>query len=78
MILNTTYEEEVNGVIVGRYMITADLRYEGRKQGSTIYAETESEVMRIAQDRISEIKKECVNAFADIYPNDSWEVRIYT
>jgi hypothetical protein len=77
MIMNTAFEEEVNGVIVGRFMMTADLRYEGRRQGAPIYAETEAQVMEIANERLAEIKSECGIVFRDIYPNQSWEVRIY-
>lgn len=51
MILNTKYAEEVNGSVVGRYQLTCSLRYDGRKQGSTIYAETEEEarMYRVAE-----------------------------
>lgn len=77
MILNTKYEEEVNGVVVGRYLLICSLRYDGRKQGSTIYAETEDEAKRVAEDRKAEILRECGVAARDIFPLDAWELRVH-
>ena len=71
------YEEEVDGHVVGRYYLTCSLRYEGRKQGPTIYAETEEEAKRIAEDRKAEIIRECGAAACDIFPLDAWELRVH-
>lgn len=77
MILNTKYVEEVNGHVVGRYQLICSLRYDGRKQGSTIYAETEEEAKRVAEDRKAEIIRECGAAACDIFPLDAWELRVH-
>ena len=77
MILNTKYDEEVNGHVAGRYQFICSLRYDGRKQGSTIYAESEDEAKRIAEVRKAEIIKECGAAARDIYPLDAWELRVH-
>ena len=77
MILNTKYDEEVNGSVVGRYQLICSLRYDGRRQGSMIYAETEEEAKRVAEDRKSEILRECGAAARDIFPLDAWELRVH-
>ena len=77
MILNTKYDDEVGGAVVGRYQIICSLRYAGRKQGSTFYAETEDEARRVAEDRKNEIILRCGVAAHDIFPLDSWELRIH-
>lgn len=77
MILNTIYEEEVSGVVVGRYLLICSLWYDGRKQASTIYAETEDEAKRVAEDMIAGIIRECGAAARDIYPLDAWELRVH-
>lgn len=77
MILNTKYDEEVGGVVVGRYHLICSLRYNGRKQGSMIYAETEEEAKRIAEDRKDEIIRQCGSAARDIFPLDTWEMRVH-
>ena len=77
MILNTKYDEEVNGSVVGRYQLICSLRYDGRKQGSMIYAETEEEAKRVAEDRMSEILRKCGAAARDIFQLDAWELRVH-
>ena len=73
----TKYEEEVNGAVVGRYQLICSLRYDGRKQGSTIYAETENEAKLIAEDRKAEILRGCGAAAREIFPLDAWELRVH-
>lgn len=75
--MNTKYDEEVSGAVAGRYLLVCSLRYEGRKQGPTIYAETEEEAERIAEDRKAEIIRACGAAACRIYPLDAWELRIH-
>ena len=77
MILNTKCDEEVNGTVVGRYQLICSLRYDGRKQGSMIYAETEEEAKRVAEDRKAEILRQCGEAARDIFPLDAWELRVH-
>jgi len=77
MILNTKYDEEVNGAVVGRYQLICSLRYGGKKQGSTIFAETEEEAKRVAEGRKADIIRECGAAAGDIFPLDAWELRVH-
>ena len=77
MVLNTKYEEDVIGTVVGRYQLICSLRYDGRKQGSMIYAEDEDEAKRVAEDRKAEIIRECGAAAGDIFPLDAWELRVH-
>lgn len=78
MILNTWYEEEVNGCIVGPYMLTGTLRYDGRQQGKVLYCETESQLIAEADSMLSDIKRQCGPVFDLIYPQDKWELRIHS
>ncbi len=77
MILNTEYDEDVNGVVVGRYKLICSLMYEGRKQGKTIYADDEVSAAQAASSMRDGIVRSCGQAALDIFPHDSWEVRIY-
>jgi hypothetical protein len=77
MILNTWYQEEVNGCVVGPYMLTGTLRYDGRQQGEAFYCETETQLLDKAKSILSEIKRECGPAFDLIYTKDVWELRIH-
>lgn len=76
MMLNTIYEEDVSGEVIGICMVVADLRYDGRKQGSTIYAATEDEAKQVAEDRKNNIISRCGEAALSIFPLDAWEIRI--
>jgi hypothetical protein len=42
-----------------------------------IYAETEEEAKRVAEDRKAEIIRECGAAACYIFPLDAWELRIH-
>lgn len=77
MIMNTWYIEEVGGYVVGTYQLTGVLYYDGRKQGSKIYAETDDCIISIAKDMKAKIISECGEAALYIFPLDAWEVRIY-
>jgi hypothetical protein len=76
MILNTKYDEEVNGTVVGRYQLICSLRYDGRKQGSMIYADDEEEAKRVAEDRKAEIIREC-GAAAKVHKLDPEQFNAY-
>ena len=71
------FDEEVRGQVIGRYLISGRIYYEDRPQGAMISAETEEEVLAIAETRVSEYK--AMTAGDLIYPNPkAWTVRIYT
>lgn len=78
--MNTTtykdFTDDVQGVVVGTYFQQAFLTYEGRKQGSTIYARTDEEAKEVANAYIQNQREECGEAFAMIYPNKAaWQVK---
>ena len=70
------FDEEVRGQVIGRYLISGRLYYEDRPQGSMISAETEEEIIAIAEARVAEYKG--MTAGDLIYPNPkAWTVRLY-
>jgi len=77
MILNTWYEEEVNGQVIGKYVYAGALYYDGRKQGNTLYAESEAALKDVAEANLRNLKMDCGAVFRDIFPHDTWELRIY-
>lgn len=77
MKMNTEFDEDVSGRIVGSYTLIGSLHYEGRKQGGTMYAVSEDEIIDAALVYIQQQKAECGLAFSDIYPRAAWELRIY-
>ena len=77
MKIYTAIDEDVNGQIVGSYIMVGSLHYEGRKQGGAVYADTEDAMTDAANQRIQQLRAECGAAFRDIYPKDAWELRIY-
>ena len=77
MKMNTEFDEDVSGRIVGSYTLMGSLHYEGRKQGNTIYAWTEDALHTAANEYVRQQRQECGTAFRDIYPKDAWELRIH-
>jgi len=77
MIMNTWYEEEVNGYIVGKCVVTGTLRYEGRQQGNPLFSESDDQLLSDANALLADIKRQCGRAFELIYPKDAWELRIH-
>jgi len=77
MKMNTEFDEDVSGLIVGSYMLIGSLHYEGRKQGSTIYAGTEDALIAAANEYVQQQRHEYGKAFWHIYPKDAWELRIH-
>lgn len=52
MKMNTEFDEDVSGQIVGSYTLMGSLHYEGRKQGNTIYAGTEDALHTAANENL--------------------------
>ena len=72
------FTESVNGVVVGNIQFAGGLYYLEQKQGNTIFAESEAEVIQKGREKLDEIKLECGKAYLLIYPKtENWEVRIY-
>jgi hypothetical protein len=69
-------DDDVNGVVVGRFMLHCTLCYDGRKQAQ-IRAETEDEARTMARAKKAELIAACGDAAYQIYPHDLWELRIY-
>jgi hypothetical protein len=78
VILNTWYEEDVRGQVIGRYMFIGVLVYEGRKQGKTFYGETVEELRDAANTYIESLRLELGSLFRDeIYPDPgAWSLRV--
>lgn len=70
-------DESVNGQIVGTQYAIGAIYYNGRKQGSTIYGETQGDLMANCKAKIAMIKVDCGDAFIHIYPKDSWEIKVF-
>lgn len=68
--------DDVNGVIIGGDFVCAKLCYDGRQQGSQIYAEDVADAL----GKASELKKELiadlgVHLAKEVYPSDeSWKI----
>lgn len=75
MIMNTWYEEEANGAIIGSYNMMGQLYCNGRKQGQTIYAKSAEAMKDQANEFIAEKKAECGEVFNIIFPG-KWELKI--
>ena len=75
--MDTQFEEEVNGQVIGDYLSVSDLLYEGRKQGPRIYALNDDEVMQKAKDYIAYLKQDLGSSYRDIYPNEfRWTISV--
>jgi len=77
MKMNTEFDEDVSGLIVGSHTLIGSLHYEGQNQGSTIYAGTEDALIASANEYVRQRRHECGEAFRHIYPKDAWELRIH-
>lgn len=72
------FTEAVNGVVVGNIQFAGGLYYLEQKQGNTIFADSEAEVVAKGRARLAEIKEQCGKAYLQIYPEtEKWTVRIY-
>lgn len=73
--MSMTFDDDVNGQIIGGDYLLCRLVYDGRAQGD-FWASTEQEAVERAEAGLAERKKECGEAFRLIYPLDAWEVRM--
>ena len=77
VILQTIFEDDVQGEIIGRYLLRGVLYYSGRPQSGSVYADTEQELVDICAGMM-QAKLDAFGAAAkEIYKDDKWEVRIY-
>lgn len=73
------YSDDVNGTVIGTMYMQGAVFYDGRKQGKTLYAESDAELRNKANEYFAELKKECGEAFTAIYPNvRAFELRIFS
>lgn len=70
------FTDDVSGVIVGGDYMQGFLTYEGRKQGSDMYAVNEDALKVLANEKWNSIKKEHGQVFRDIYPSNAWMLEI--
>ena len=77
MIIAERSTDEVAGTIVGLYKIPARLLYQGRPQGPVFWAESDSELVGMAEAYVMEKKSELGISYEEIYRGGTWELRIY-
>jgi hypothetical protein len=78
MIMDTQFDDDVSGTVIGRYLLTGVLRYACRDQGPRFRAETDDELRTLAAERLAALRRDYGPAFADIYPDpDGWRLKIY-
>lgn len=68
--------DDINGVIVGGEYIAAKLCYDGRKQGNTIYADSQEQAKNLAIETKKEFRQDLGDLlFNEIYPDDlKWQI----
>jgi hypothetical protein len=73
-----TYED-VRGIVIGDMppLYRGRLYYEGRPQSSHFRADSEAELVEMAGTIKAERLADCGTVAYLIYPNDTWELRIY-
>lgn len=69
--------EQVRGTIIGGDHLTGKLYYEGRPQSGNLYGRNDDELRNEATKAKQGWRDQCGDAFNTIYPNDSWELRIF-
>lgn len=71
----TSFDDDVNGTIVGGDYLMCRLVYDGRTQKEFL-ARTDDEALQVAKHWKSEIMSSCGLAVGEIYPEDKWKLRI--
>ena len=71
------FTDDIRGTIIGGDDFTGQIFYDGRPQKGRFYGVNKDELVAKAGYTIRQIKKECGEAFELIYPNQSWELRIF-
>lgn len=76
---NKTYRdfsEDVNGQVIGSFYFQGILFYDGRSQSQPFYALSEEKIKETGEKIIQEKKTEFGEIFKEIWPKNSWEIRI--
>lgn len=69
------FTDDVSGTIVGSIKISAYVSYDGRKQGTTIYADSEEEAKKTANNYIKSLREENGEfLFNQIWPEKAWRL----
>jgi hypothetical protein len=63
----------VSGVVIGDFLKSGGLFYEGRQQGQRFHADDDEGLRVIAR----KMKGDYVRSSPSVYPADAWELRIY-
>lgn len=66
------FTDDVNGVIVGGNYGACWVTYDGRKQGSTMYAEDYPDADAQCFALVARMKEDMGEAFKMIYPDEKW------
>lgn len=70
-------EDDVNGQIIGGFVVVGFLTYEGRRQTQDFYADTEELLKVAANDRLAERREEIGETYSLIYPNkNGWSLKV--
>jgi hypothetical protein len=64
------------GVIVGGNYVSGQVYFDGRPQGDKLYANSEEELVQLAQQRIKSLTDEFSGWPCYLYKGDKWELRI--
>lgn len=75
--MNTSFDDEVSGTIVGGDYLMCRLVYDGRVQQDFL-ARTEDEALQMAKHWRHKKVSDCGLVAEDIYPDEKWELRIAT
>ena len=75
--MNTSFDDDVSGAVVGVDYLMCRLVYDGRTQQDFL-ARTEDEALQMAKHWRTEKMAACGLAADDIYPDEKWELRIAT
>jgi len=67
--------DEVNGTVIGGDFFSGEIFYDGRTQSRRIHADTEQELIDLAEAKVKELKElRSIGLYQD---NSKWELRIY-
>jgi hypothetical protein len=68
---------DLRGQIIGGDYLAGGLYFQGRKQGSTLYAKSESGIASMAAATLEEMQIEMGEAFSLIYRDGNFTARVF-
>lgn len=74
---DSVIDDDVNGVIIGRFVSVGQLQYNGRNQRGRIYGDSESDVVANSNLLIKDMENELGESFLVIFPDkNGWRLKI--